>query len=51
VDRLVRSYDDDFSLLGLGLSVTLVLWLIGAALGVLGAALAVGRHLHEIEPQ
>lgn len=51
VDRLVRSYDDDFALLGLGLSVTLVLWLIGAALGVLGAALAVGRHLHEIEPQ
>ncbi|MEX1237502.1 MAG: cell division protein, partial [Pseudomonadales bacterium] len=51
VDRLVRSYDDDFSLLGLGLNVTLLLWLIGAALGVLGAALAVGRHLHEIEPQ
>ena len=51
VDRLMQSYKDSFSLLGLGLGTTLVLLLGGGLLGVLGAAIAVGRHLHEIEPR
>lgn len=51
VDRLVRSYDDQFALVGLGPGATLVLLATGALLGIVGAALAVGRHLHEIEPR
>lgn len=51
VDRLVRSYDDEFALVGLGPGATLILLATGALLGILGAGLAVGRHLHEIEPR
>ena len=50
VDRLLRSYEDQFSVIGLGFGVTAVLLLTGGLLGVLGAALAVRRHLHLIEP-
>ena len=51
VNRLIQSYNDAFSLLGLGLVMTLVLVVGGGLLGVLGAAIAVRRHLHEIEPR
>lgn len=51
VDRLVQSYNDSFALLGLGPGTTLVLLVGGGMLGVLGAALAVRRHLHDIEPR
>jgi cell division transport system permease protein len=51
VDRLVRSYDDEFSLIGFGWGASFVLLATGAVLGILGAVIAVGRHLHEIEPQ
>lgn len=50
VDRLVQSYNDAFSLLGLGFGTTLLLLLTGSILGILGAAIAVRRHLHAIEP-
>lgn len=51
VDRLLRSYEDQFELIGLGGGTSLILLLSGAVLGILGATLAVRRHLHEIEPQ
>lgn len=50
VARLVESYNDSFSLLGLTAGTTAVLLGGGALLGVSGAAIAVRRHLHEIEP-
>jgi hypothetical protein len=34
----------------MGLLGSALLFLTGAGLGVVGAGLAVGRHLHEIEP-
>jgi cell division transport system permease protein len=51
VDRLVRSYDDEFALIGLDATASLMLFGAGATLGILGATLAVGRHLKDIEPQ
>lgn len=51
VQRLVQSYGNQFSISGLGLGETLVLWVSGGLLGILGALLAVSRHLHEIEPR
>ncbi|MEO2177257.1 MAG: permease-like cell division protein FtsX, partial [bacterium] len=51
IERLLLSYQEEFTLIGLGASETAVLLGIGCILGVLGAALAVGRHLHRIEPQ
>jgi len=51
VDRLLRSYENTFELAGMGAATTLVLVASGALLGVLGAAMAVRRHLHLIEPQ
>jgi len=50
IERLIHSYQNDFILKGLGVPETGVLLLIGAFLGIFGAAVAVGRHLHEIEP-
>ncbi|MEX2488335.1 MAG: permease-like cell division protein FtsX [Pseudomonadales bacterium] len=50
VQRLVQSYGNQFSISGLGVTESLVLWTGGSILGVLGALLAVSRHLHEIEP-
>lgn len=50
VSRLVASYDNTFSLTGLGLGSTVVLLVGGGLLGTLGAAIAVRRHLHAIEP-
>lgn len=51
VSELVAAYNSDFSLAGLGIFTTLLLWLFSAALGLLGAWLAVGRHLSKIEPR
>jgi hypothetical protein len=34
----------------MGLEDSALLFLTGAGLGIVGAGLAVGRHLHEIEP-
>lgn len=51
VAELVAAYDGDFSLSGLGFLTTLGLWTFSALLGLLGAWLAVGRHLNKIEPR
>jgi len=51
VAELVAAYDGDFGLSGLGFLTTLSLWTFSALLGLLGAWLAVGRHLSKIEPQ
>jgi len=51
VAELVAAYDGEFGLSGLGFLATLLLWLSSALLGLLGAWLAVGRHLSKIEPK
>lgn len=51
VQALAGLYNSDFQLVGLGIMDTLSLWLIGALLGLLGAWLAVARHLGDIEPK
>ncbi|MEZ5523550.1 MAG: permease-like cell division protein FtsX [Pseudomonadales bacterium] len=51
VTELVAAYNSEFSLAGLGILATLLLWLFSGALGLLGAWLAVGRHLSKIEPR
>jgi len=50
IQRLSVLYNSDLSLAGLGIVESLVLLLTGVLLGTLGAWLAVGRHLREIEP-
>lgn len=49
--RLAQGYQKDLALAGLGCSDALLLLLLGISLGVLGAAVAVGRHLSDIEPR
>jgi len=49
-ERLAVAYGSPFQLQGLGVAETAVLVLAGAGLGLLGAWVAVGRHLREIEP-
>ena len=51
VDRLVRAYSGDFDLSGLGFAYTALLLLMSGLLGVIGAWLAVGRHLAAVEPR
>jgi cell division transport system permease protein len=51
VARLAGLYGSDFSLDGLGIGATLLLWLAGGLLGLVGAWLAVARHLGDIEPR
>ena len=51
VEALAAAYDSGFELRGLGLVDSLQLVLLGAALGLLGAWLAVARHLRDIEPR
>lgn len=50
VERLSSLYDSRFQLDGLGLAATLYLLLFGILLGLIGAWLAVDRHLRAIEP-
>ncbi len=50
VAELVSSYSSGFTLAGLDLSATLILLCLSAALGWMGAWIAVGRHLSDIEP-
>ena len=49
--QLIASYESSYSLRGLTLLDILTLMIVGIVLGVMGAALAVGRHLREIEPR
>jgi len=51
VASLAALYGSDFTLQGLGVSGGLLLVLLASLIGWLGAWLAVGRHLGEIEPQ
>ncbi len=51
VRELAALYDSDFSLGGLGLMGSLNLVILGGALGLAGAWLAVTRHLAEVEPR
>lgn len=51
VTRLAGLYGSGFRLQGLGLNGGLILLAAGALLGWLGSAVAVGRHLGEIEPK
>lgn len=48
---LAGLYQSDFSLQGLGVGFTLLLWIASGALGLAGAWLAVSRHLGDIEPR
>ena len=50
VSQLSALYESGFELSGLGMRELSVLLLGGGALGLIGAWLAVGRHLKEIEP-
>lgn len=50
VGKLSELYSSSFALKGLGFSATLVLVLGSALLGLLGAWVAVGKHLRSIEP-
>ena len=50
VELLAQSYRDEFALMGPGVGGALLLLVFGSLLGVLGAVLAVSRHLSEIEP-
>ncbi|MBL1319643.1 MAG: cell division protein [Methylophaga sp.] len=50
VNELAGHYGSDFSLHWFGGFMFLILPIAGATLGILGAWLAVGRHLHQIEP-
>lgn len=51
VGQLAALYQSGFELQGLGFGDSLILLLTGVLLGLIGAKLAVGRHLKEIEPQ
>ncbi|WP_339671257.1 permease-like cell division protein FtsX [Dasania marina] len=48
---LAGLYQSEFSLQGLAIGEVLLLWLSASMLGLLGAWLAVGRHLGAIEPR
>jgi len=50
VSHLAASYQSEFRLTGLGVDGGLFLAVLGAAIGWLGAWLAVSRHLGDIEP-
>ena len=50
IEMLLASYQGDFVVTGLSGGESLLLLLLGSGLGILGAALAVGRHLRQIEP-
>ncbi len=51
VETLAQSYRDDFVLSGPGVFESLIILGAGAGLGILGALVAVSRHLNEIEPE
>ncbi len=51
VAELAGLYQSEFSLRGLGVGSTLLLWISSGLLGLIGAWLAVSRHLGAIEPR
>jgi len=50
VDELILLYDSQFVLLGVGLKNALVIPLFAGMLGLLGAWLAVSRHIQDVDP-
>lgn len=50
MDRLMALYDSDYSLSGLGFVSALTLPLYAGGLGLIGAWLAVSRHLRDVDP-
>jgi len=50
VAHLAALYDSGFTLSGLGVGDGLLLVATSCLLGLAGSWIAVGRHLHEIEP-
>lgn len=48
---LAGLYQSQFNLQGLGIGMTLLLWVASSVLGLAGAWLAVSRHLGDIEPR
>ena len=51
VETLAQSYRDDFALSGLGVLDSCIILGTGSGLGILGALVAVSRHLKAIEPK
>ena len=51
IETLAQSYREDFALLGLGANGLLLLLGSGAIMGIVGAAVAVSRHLKVSEPR
>ena len=51
VDQLAQAYSSNFDLQGLGFTYSLLLFVLSAVLGLMGAWVAVGRHIAEIEPR
>ena len=51
VSELAGLYQSQFQLQGLGVGDALLMWMAGGVLGLLGAWLAVSRHLGAIEPR
>lgn len=51
VSRLISAYDSNFDVIGLGLTQAFLVLILAAALGWLGAALSVLRHLRAINPR
>ena len=50
IKKLAGAYGEQFALQGLDIQQTLLLWGLGALLGIAGAWLAVGRHLRSLDP-
>ena len=48
---LAGLYESNYQLLGLSFADMLSLWLMAAALGLVGAWLSVGQHLDQLEPE
>jgi cell division transport system permease protein len=51
VDKLALLYQSQFSITGLGVGGVVTLLLIGGTVGLIGAWLAVGQHLRNIQPR
>lgn len=51
VDKLALLYQSQFSITGLGVGGVVTLLLIGGTIGLIGAWLAVGQHLRNIQPR
>mgnify|MGYP000070411678 FL=1 len=51
MDELASLYESEYSLIGIGFSNALILPVFAGLLGLMGAWLAVSRHLNDVDPQ